>query len=139
MENRYIKVQYKLYAPMGKEKNIELVEETRPEMPFMFISGLGMVLKELENQLQDIKEGESFDITLTEEQAYGPFYEEGVQEVPVEAFFINGKMVEELNILERWMDKEGKTRIRNVRTLVFPLEKAGNFQSKITNLKVEQK
>ena len=53
--------------------------------------------------------------------------------------FINGKMVEELNILERWMDKEGKTRIRNVRTLVFPLEKAGNFQSKITNLKVWQK
>ena len=53
--------------------------------------------------------------------------------------FINGKMVEELNILERWMDKEGKSRMRNVRTLVFPLEKAGNFKSKITNLKVEQK
>ena len=53
--------------------------------------------------------------------------------------FINGKQVEELNIQERWMDKEGKTRIRNVRTLVFPLEKAGNFKSKITNLKVEQK
>ena len=53
--------------------------------------------------------------------------------------FINGKQVEEMNIQERWMDKEGKTRIRNVRTLVFPLEKAGNFKSKITNLKVEQK
>ena len=53
--------------------------------------------------------------------------------------FINGKQVEELNIQERWMDKEGKSRIRNVRTLVFPLEKAGNFKSKITNLKVEQK
>ena len=53
--------------------------------------------------------------------------------------FINGKQVEELNILEHWMDKEGKTRIRNVRTLVFPLEKAGNFKSKITNLKVWQK
>ena len=39
--------------------------------------------------------------------------------------FINGKQVEELNIQERWMDKEGKARIRNVRTLVFPLEKAG--------------
>ena len=52
--------------------------------------------------------------------------------------FINGKQVEELNIQERWMDKEGKTRIRNVRTLVFPLQKAGNFKSKITNLKVEQ-
>ena len=53
--------------------------------------------------------------------------------------FINGKQVEELNIQERWMDKEGKTRIRNVRTLVFPLEKAGDFKSKITNLKVYQK
>ena len=53
--------------------------------------------------------------------------------------FINGKQVEELNIQERWMDKEGKSRIRNVRTLVFPLEKAGNFKSKITNLKVYQK
>ena len=53
--------------------------------------------------------------------------------------FINGKQVEELNIQERWMDKEGKSRMRNVRTLVFPLEKAGNFKSKITNLKVFQK
>ena len=53
--------------------------------------------------------------------------------------FINGKQVEELNIQERWMDKEGKTRIRNVRTLVFPLEKAGDFKSKIANLKVWQK
>ena len=53
--------------------------------------------------------------------------------------FINGKQVEELNIQERWMDKEGKTRIRNVRTLVFPLEKAGNFKNKISNLKVWQK
>ena len=53
--------------------------------------------------------------------------------------FINGKQVEELNIQERWLDKEGKTRIRNVRTLVFPLEKAGNFKSKISNLKIWQK
>jgi len=53
--------------------------------------------------------------------------------------FINGKQVEELNIQERWMDKEGKSRMRNVRTLVFPLEKAGNFKSKISNLKVWQK
>lgn len=53
--------------------------------------------------------------------------------------FINGKLVEELNIQEHWLDKEGKTRIRNVRTLVFPLQKAGNFKSKISNLKVYQK
>ena len=53
--------------------------------------------------------------------------------------YIDGKMVEELNIQERWFDKEGKARMRNVRTLVFPLEKAGDFKSKITGLKVWQK
>ena len=53
--------------------------------------------------------------------------------------FINDKQVEELNIQEHWMDKEGKTRIRKVRTLVFPLEKAGNFKSQITDLQIWQK
>lgn len=50
--------------------------------------------------------------------------------------FINGKMVEELNIQERFFDKEGKSKINYVRTLVFPLEQAGNFRSKVSNLKV---
>lgn len=53
--------------------------------------------------------------------------------------FINGRMVEELNIQERWFDNAGKSRMRYVRTLVFPLKKAGNFKSRITNLKIYQK
>ena len=92
MENRNIKVQYKLYAPMGEEKKIEMIEETRPDMPFQFISGMGMVLEALENKLYPMQEGEAFKITLSEEEAYGPFIPEGVQEVPVEAFFIEGKL-----------------------------------------------
>lgn len=53
--------------------------------------------------------------------------------------FINDRMVEELNIQERWFDNAGKSRMRYVRTLVFPLKKAGNFKSRITNLKIYQK
>ena len=30
----------------------------------------------------------------------------------------------------------GKNKMADVRTLVFPLEKAGNFKSELTNLKV---
>ena len=63
MENRYITVQYKLYAPMGAEKQIELIEETRPDMPFQFISGMGMVLEALENHLHPLQAGEAFKIT----------------------------------------------------------------------------
>ena len=65
MENRYITVQYKLYAPMGAEKQIELIEETRPDMPFQFISGMGMVLEALENHLHPLQAGEAFKITLS--------------------------------------------------------------------------
>lgn len=92
MENRYITVQYKLYAPMGKEQKTELIEETRPDTPFQFISGMGMVLDALENYLRPMEAGTPFKITLTEDKAYGPYIPEGVQEVPVEAFFIDGKL-----------------------------------------------
>ena len=52
--------------------------------------------------------------------------------------FLNGKLVEEMNIQTRWYDKEGKAKMNYVRTLVFPLEKAGLFHSRISNLKVYQ-
>lgn len=52
---------------------------------------------------------------------------------------INGEVVEELNIERRYFDKEGKAGMNYVRTLVFPLQKAGQFNSKVTNLKVYKK
>lgn len=92
MENRYIKVQYKLYAPMGEGKDIQMIEETRDDMPYDFISGMNMVLDSLERQLVSLSDGQDFRIELSEEEAYGPYIPEGVQEIPVEAFFIDGKM-----------------------------------------------
>lgn len=52
--------------------------------------------------------------------------------------FIDDKLVEELNIYPTWTSKDGKGKMFHVRTLVFPLQKAGDFKSKITNFKVEQ-
>lgn len=92
MENRYIKVQYKLYAPMGEGKDIQMIEETRDDMPFDFISGMNMVLDSLEQQLALLSEGKEFRIELSEDEAYGPYIPEGVQEIPAEAFLIEGKM-----------------------------------------------
>ena len=40
-----------------------------------------------------------------------------------------------MNIQTRYFN-EGKSKMRYVRTLVFPLEKAGSFRSKVSNLKV---
>lgn len=54
----------------------------------------------------------------------------------VTRLYIDGKLKEELNRQERFFDKEGKAKMNYVRTLVFPLEKAGNFKSSIRNVEV---
>lgn len=53
------------------------------------------------------------------------------------ALYVNDKLVDDLNIGKLYFN-DAKDSIKNVRTLVFPLEKTGNFKSKITNLKIEQ-
>ena len=49
--------------------------------------------------------------------------------------YVNGKLVDELKRAKRWASE--KTSYDYVPTLFFPLEKAGNFKSRITDLKVE--
>ncbi len=51
------------------------------------------------------------------------------------SLLINGKLVEKMDIQKRYFNA-GKDSMNYVRTLVFPLQKAGSFKSKITNLKV---
>ena len=48
---------------------------------------------------------------------------------------VNGEVVEEMNTQKLYFNA-GKDSMSYVRTLVFPLEKAGNFNSKVQNLKV---
>ena len=48
---------------------------------------------------------------------------------------VNGKEVKKLDIEKRYFNG-GKDSMNYVRTLVFPLRKAGDFKSKISNLKV---
>ena len=48
---------------------------------------------------------------------------------------VNGKVVDEMNTQKLYFNA-GKDSMNYVRTLVFPLEKAGNFNSKVQNLKI---
>ena len=49
---------------------------------------------------------------------------------------VNGRLIDDLNIQKRYFDKAANDSMYYVRTLVFPLKKAGDFNSKVTNLKV---
>ena len=55
----------------------------------------------------------------------------------VTKLYVNGKLVETLDKQTIYHNEGGKDKMYYVRTLVFPLEKAGIFRSKVTNFKVE--
>lgn len=52
------------------------------------------------------------------------------------SLYVNGKLVEKMEKQTLYFNKDGKDKMSYVRTLVFPLAKAGNFKSKISNFKV---
>lgn len=51
------------------------------------------------------------------------------------SLYINGKLIEKMDVQKLYFNA-GKDSMNYLRTLVFPLEKAGNFKGRITNLKV---
>lgn len=52
--------------------------------------------------------------------------------------YVNDRLIDDLNV--RWVSYNGgKNKMAQVRTLVFPLHRAGDFNSKITNLTVKNR
>lgn len=87
--NKFISVSYQLYdITDGKS---DLIEQTSDERPFIFVSGMGVTLPAFEEQIVNLAKGESFDFTLTPEQAYGTHYAERVIDLEKEIFSINGQ------------------------------------------------
>lgn len=89
--NKYITLAYKLYTTMA-DGTRELMEEATTQHPFMFISGMGLTLDAFEAQILPLAKGDNFDFTLSVDEAYGPYVEEGVQIVPRSIFEIDGKI-----------------------------------------------
>ena len=88
--NKYVTVAYELYTDNDKGIH-ELVEKAPIEHPFQFISGLGIALDSFENKILALTEGEAFDFVLKVDEAYGPYEQERVIELPKETFAINGR------------------------------------------------
>lgn len=86
--NKYIATEYQLYTVENGKKS--LVEKTRPDQPFVFISGFGIALEALEARIAGLEAGSSFDVTLTKDEAFGDYHPERVVELDKELFCING-------------------------------------------------
>ena len=88
--NKYVTVAYELYTDNDKGIH-ELVEKAPIEHPFQFISGLGIALDSFESKILALAEGETFDFVLKVDEAYGPYEQDHVIELPKETFAINGR------------------------------------------------
>ena len=90
MSHKYVSVAYDLYSDNAKGVH-ELMEKAPAEHPFQFISGLGMTLELFEEKILACAQGESFDFTLSVDEAYGPYVQEHVLDLDKEMFMIDGK------------------------------------------------
>lgn len=88
-ESKYISVSYELSIVTEGEAPV-LVEQTTAEHPFSFISGLGYTLPDFEANVVGLNKGESFDFTIPQDKAYGPYEEERVKELPKDIFRNSG-------------------------------------------------
>lgn len=93
-QNKYVTVAYELYA--DNEAGIhELVEKAPVEHPFQFISGMGVALEAFEEKIAPLAQGETFDFTLSVDEAYGPYVDEHVIELDRELFCVDGRFDKE--------------------------------------------
>lgn len=88
-KNKFVAVTYDLNVGEGSER--ELMERATKENPLKFIFGTGMMLKDFEDHLSGLAGGDTFDFSLTPEQAYGERNEDHVMELPKHIFEIDGK------------------------------------------------
>ena len=88
--HKYITVAYSLYTD-NSEGVHELVEQAPVEHPFQFITELGVALEACEAKLKDLNAGDEFDFTLSVDEAYGPYEQEHIIELPKSTFMLNGR------------------------------------------------
>ncbi len=88
-ENKFISTSHKLYAISDGQE--ELLEESSEGQPFMFISEMGMNLPAFEDKLTALNVGDIYDFVIPEAEAFGKYYEEGVQELDKKMFYIDGQ------------------------------------------------
>jgi len=102
-----ITVRYKLYIddPSG-----DLVEETTEEEPYEFILGSGEQFDAFDKNIMGLKKGDQFSFLVESDEAFGPYDEEAISDIPKKVFEHDGKIDDALFELYKILpmkDEEG--------------------------------
>jgi FKBP-type peptidyl-prolyl cis-trans isomerase SlyD len=87
--HQYLRVAYELIS--HRDGIAEEIEKATREQPFSFITGLNFTLDTFENNLKDLKKGDTFDFVIPSSEAYGEYDPDHVQDFDREVFTIDGK------------------------------------------------
>jgi FKBP-type peptidyl-prolyl cis-trans isomerase SlyD len=106
--NRVVSIIYELRR---NNQDGEIVETLSRENPLTFLLGSGNLLPKFEENLIGLVTGQSFKFILTSDEAYGPYQENAVVDVPISIFEVEGKT--DTNLLQLgnvipMMDNEGR-------------------------------
>lgn len=108
-QNKVVDVAYELYVD-GDNGELELMEKATAEKPLHFIYGIGMMLPAFEKEMFGLSKGDTFDFTLSKEDAYGEYEDEAVVDLERAVFEVDGKidtdLIKEGNIVPL-MDNQG--------------------------------
>lgn len=80
-DNHVVTLHYTVKTTEG-----DVIDSSREAEPLAFIQGSHYMIKGLEDALYGKEKGNSFDLTVEPEEAYGMRHDELVQDVPAEAF-----------------------------------------------------
>jgi FKBP-type peptidyl-prolyl cis-trans isomerase SlyD len=92
--NKSVSAKYDLYVDGENQGELELMERATEERPLSFIYGVGMMLPKFEENLYGLQSGDSFEFTINDEDAYGPYDEEAVIDLDKKIFEVDGKIDE---------------------------------------------
>ena len=74
----------------------EVVDQCPKERPLDYIHGTGSLLPKLEEAIEGMEPGNTFDVTLSPSEGYGEVDPSRIIDLPKEAFAVNGEIREDL-------------------------------------------
>ena len=93
VKNNVITVDYKLYRDTAEG---EMIESTEGNEPMVFLSGVGQMIPDFENNVNGLTSGQEFSFGIKSENAYGTRKDEAIVELSQDLFMKEGKLAEEV-------------------------------------------
>ncbi|MGP1446986.1 MAG: FKBP-type peptidyl-prolyl cis-trans isomerase [Candidatus Limimorpha sp.] len=99
------------YTIQADDANGAILEQATEDKPRVMMFGMGRVMKAFSDALRGLTNGDAFAFTIVPDDAFGWPSEENITDVPKTLFMADGKLREELLVVDnviRMQDKEGR-------------------------------